>query len=73
VKFHHRAIVPGSNYDPRITIKPGENLREQFVFTEFAHRPRHGCKVSGKASAMRVMALKMACIVIETNNDPLHS
>ena len=72
-KFDHRTIVPGSNHDPRITIKPGKNLCEQFVFTEFAQRPRHCCKVLGKASARRVMALKMACIVIETNNDPLHS
>src|SRR5207237_10327010 len=71
--FHHRAIVPGSHYDPRITIKPGENLCEQFVFAEFAQRPCHGCNISGKASARRVMALKMACIVIENNNDPPHS
>src|SRR5205814_8702521 len=72
-ELHHRAIIAGSSNDLRILLQLRKNLGEEPIFAEFPQRPHHGCNVPGKASARRVIALKIACIVMETSSDPLHS
>ncbi len=65
------AIVAGADDHRAVAGKHRQESREQLVFAERAQV--HGGFNSGNASAVRVIALKKACIVIETRMEPLHS
>ncbi len=71
IKFHHGAIIAGTGNDGAIERKMGQEFAQQFFFAERAQI--HCGKISGKASAIRLKALKSECIVMETRMDPLHS
>ena len=65
------AIITGSGNDRTIERKMRQDFAQQFFFAERAQV--HCGKNSGKASAMRLRALKSECIVMETRMEPLHS
>ena len=71
VGFHDGAIIAGTHNHSPMAVKFGQKLGKQPVLTELTQL--HCWTNSGKASAVRVRALKRACIVIETRIDPLHS
>ena len=66
-----RAIVACANDHRAMARKYRQESREQPVFAEISQL--HGGFNSGNASAVKVIALKHACIVIGTRMEPLHS
>ena len=66
-----RAIVARAGDHRAMPRKHRQESREQLVFAERAQV--HWGFNSGNASAVKVIALKHACIVIETRMEPLHS
>ena len=70
-KANNGTVIARTGNDATIAVKLGQDFLEKLVFAELTQS--HHWTMSGNASAVRVSALKMACIVIETSNDPLHS
>lgn len=67
-----RAIVASTKNHAPTRAQIRQELFEQPVLTDISQF--HGCWTSsGKASAVNVIALKSACIVMETRIEPLHS
>src|SRR5205814_3804795 len=70
-KTNDGTIIARAGNDTRVGLEVRQNFCEQLVFAELIQS--HYSTISGNARAVSVSALKIACIVIETSNDPLHS
>ena len=69
--FHQRTVITRPEDDSMSRWQLQQQLFEQAILTEL---PQFHCRTSsGKASAVKVIALNSACIVIGTRIDPLHS
>ena len=70
-RIHQRAIISGAKNNAAASSQLCQELFEEPVFADVSQL--HCCTNSGKARNVKVVALKSACIIIETRMDPLHS
>ena len=68
--LHQRAVIARAENHPGFRFRFRQQSFDKFVFAEVSQL--HWTR-SGKASAVRVTALKSACIIIGTRIEPLHS
>ena len=69
-RIDQRAIIARTENDAAAASQLCQKLFEEPVFADVS---QFHWTSSGKARAVRVTALKTACIIIETRMEPLHS